>query len=56
MDLVRLVRRLWWQKKEVTWTMRLARFLGRSRKLALFAGIVALLGGARELRRRSATS
>jgi hypothetical protein len=53
MGALALVRKLWWRKQKVTWTMKLARFFSRSRGLALFAGLVALLGGAREMRRRT---
>jgi hypothetical protein len=48
-----LMRKLWWRKQKVTWTTKLVRYFSRSRSLALFAGLVALLGGAREMRRRS---
>jgi hypothetical protein len=45
--------RRWQRKKKVSWTERLAGFFSPSRAIALFAGLVALLGGARELRRRT---
>jgi len=53
MAILKFLPRLWWQKKKVSWTVRLARSLSRSRTIALFAGAVAVLGGARELRRRT---
>jgi hypothetical protein len=53
MGVLELARKLWWRKQKVTWTMRLARFFSRSRSVALFAGLVALIGGAREMRRRA---
>jgi len=56
MEATRRLRKLWWRETKVSWGMRVARFLGRSRKLAFFAGAVALFGGARQLRRRSAVS
>ncbi len=56
MGAIRAVRKLWWKERKVTWTMRLAGFFSRSRTLALLAGLVALLGGARQLRRRTAAT
>jgi len=56
MDALAAVRKVWWKKKKAGWFVRTARFVGRSRNLTLFAGAVALLGGAREARRRVAGS
>lgn len=56
MDALAAVRKVWWKKKKTGWFVRAARFAGRSRNLTLFAGAVALLGGAREARRRVAGS
>ena len=52
MDALATVRKVWWKRKKAGWFVRMARFVGRSRNLTLFAGAVALLGGAREARRR----
>jgi hypothetical protein len=52
MDMIEMARKLWWRKKKVGWTVRLARTVGRSDRIAIFAGLVALLGGARGLQRR----
>jgi hypothetical protein len=49
-----LTRKLRWRKKKTSWMLRSARMAGRSRRLTLFAGAVALLGGAREAQRRLA--
>jgi hypothetical protein len=54
MGVLSIVRKLWWRKKKVTWTMRAVGLLSRSRLLAIFGGAVALLGGAREARKRLA--
>lgn len=54
MDVLRVARKLWWRKKKVGWTLRTARFLGRSRRLAIFGGAVAVLGGARQAQKRLA--
>jgi hypothetical protein len=35
-------------RRRTSWRRRAAAFLGRSRNVALFAGLVALLGGARQ--------
>jgi hypothetical protein len=35
-------------RRRTSWRVRAATFLGKSRKVALFAGLVALLGGARQ--------
>src|SRR5207302_729155 len=56
MDALAAVRKAWWKKKKAGWFVRTARFVGRSRNLTVFAGAVALLGGAREARRRAAGS
>lgn len=50
--MIGLVRKLWWRKKKIGWTARVARALGRNERIAIFAGIVALFGGARGLQRR----
>lgn len=52
MEMMRMARKLWWRKKKVGWTVRVARFFGRNERIALFAGLVALAGGARGLQRR----
>lgn len=52
MTILKTARKLWWRKKKVGWTMRVARVLGRSQRIAIFAGLVGLAGGARGLRRR----
>lgn len=52
MQMTRMARKLWWRKKKVGWSVRLARALGRNERIALFAGLVALAGGARGLQRR----
>jgi hypothetical protein len=52
MDLVKTARKLRWRRKKAGWVTRFADFLGRSRKLTLFAGLVALLGGARGAQKR----
>src|SRR5205807_1645811 len=44
MDIVKTARKLRWRRKKAGWLTRFAGFLGRSRKLTLFAGLVALLG------------
>lgn len=54
MRVLSMVRQLWWRKKRVTWTVRAAEMLSRSRSLAILGSAVALLGGAREARRRLA--
>jgi hypothetical protein len=41
------------QEKKITWTVKLARFLSRSRALTVFGGLVALFGGARALQKRT---
>jgi hypothetical protein len=52
MEMMRIARKIWWRKKKVGWTVRLARALGRNERIALFGGLVAIAGGARERRRR----
>jgi hypothetical protein len=52
MTILGVVRKLWWREKKVSWTLRLARFLGRSRNLAFLGVFVTLLGGLRSARRR----
>ena len=52
MELTRIARKLWWRKKKTGWTVRIARALGRNERIAVFAGLVALAGGARGLQRR----
>jgi hypothetical protein len=52
MDVRKIERKLWWRKKRAGWVTRFAGFVGRSRKLRLFAGLVALLGGARGAQKR----
>jgi len=41
-------------KKKLVWYARAANALGRSRSVAVFAAVVALLGGVRQARRRAA--
>jgi hypothetical protein len=53
MSVPALMRKLWWRKQKVTWTTKLARYFSRSRSLALFAGLLAVLGEAREVHRRT---
>jgi hypothetical protein len=52
MDVVKTASKLSWHRKKAGWLTRFAGFLGRSRKLTLFAGLVALLGGARGAQKR----
>jgi hypothetical protein len=52
MNVLKTPRRLRWREQKAGWLTRSARFLGRSRKLAFFAGLVALFGGAREAQKR----
>jgi len=47
MDVRKTARKLRWRRKKAGWVTRFAAFVGRSRRLTLFAGLVALLGGAR---------
>jgi hypothetical protein len=48
MNVPTMLRKLRWRRQKAGWLVRSARFVGRSRKLAFFAGLVALAGGARE--------
>ena len=52
MNVPKTVGKLWWRKKKAGWTVRAARYVGRSRRLAFFAGTVAVVGGAREAQKR----
>ena len=52
MDVAKTARKLRWRRKKAGRLMRFAGVVGRSRKLTLFAGVVALLGGARGAQKR----
>lgn len=52
MSVVRIARKANWRKKKIGWTVRAANAVGRSPRLAVFAGLVAVLGGARGMQRR----
>jgi hypothetical protein len=47
MDVRKTARKLQWRRKKAGWMTPFAAFVGRSKRLTLVAGLVALLGGAR---------
>jgi hypothetical protein len=51
MSAIGVARNVWWRKKKANWFVRAARVAGRSRKLTLFGGAVAVIGGAGGVRR-----
>ena len=52
MNVPKTVGKLWWRKKKAGRMLRAARYVGRSHRLAFFAGLVAVLGGARGAQKR----